>query len=158
MKIDKSVAIIELDGEEFQHIKAQDPRDLGPCAVTEDREIECHQPLMLLPQTSHLWLFATSRAISRNPRQPRPCRLELGRRVIAQELTRITRFWRGEVRERLKRSASKADIPERVSGVQIPPSPPFLLVIFGTVSPGTPPCALGVAMKPFKFQLPAWRG
>src|SRR5437899_11781727 len=33
--------------------------------------------------------------------------------------------WRGEVREWLKRSASKADIPERVSGVQIPPSPPY---------------------------------
>jgi hypothetical protein len=30
----------------------------------------------------------------------------------------------GEVREWLKRSASKADIPERVSGVRIPPSPP----------------------------------
>jgi antitoxin VapB len=31
---------------------------------------------------------------------------------------------RGEVRERLKRAASKAAIPERVSGVRIPPSPP----------------------------------
>ena len=36
--------------------------------------------------------------------------------------------WRGEVREWLKRSASKADIPERVSGVQIPPSPPYFLL------------------------------
>ena len=31
---------------------------------------------------------------------------------------------RGEVREWLKRAASKAAIPERVSGVRIPPSPP----------------------------------
>ena len=30
----------------------------------------------------------------------------------------------GEVREWLKRAASKAAIPERVSGVRIPPSPP----------------------------------
>src|SRR5262249_21156353 len=37
---------------------------------------------------------------------------------------RVPASWRGEVREWLKRSASKADIPERVSGVQIPPSPP----------------------------------
>ena len=33
---------------------------------------------------------------------------------------------RGEVREWLKRAASKAAIPERVSGVRIPPSPPVL--------------------------------
>ena len=33
---------------------------------------------------------------------------------------------RGEVRERLKRAASKAAIPERVSGVRIPPSPPVI--------------------------------
>src|SRR5260370_35476788 len=30
----------------------------------------------------------------------------------------------GEMREWLKRAASKAAIPERVSGVRIPPSPP----------------------------------
>ena len=33
----------------------------------------------------------------------------------------------GEVREWLKRAASKAAIPERVSGVRIPPSPPSLI-------------------------------
>src|SRR5207245_10108800 len=33
-------------------------------------------------------------------------------------------IWRGEVREWLKRSASKADIPGRVSRVRISPSPP----------------------------------
>ena len=35
---------------------------------------------------------------------------------------------RGEVREWLKRAASKAAIPERVSGVQIPPSPPCTII------------------------------
>src|SRR5215472_14215642 len=34
----------------------------------------------------------------------------------------------GEVREWLKRAASKAAIPERVSGVRIPPSPPDSLL------------------------------
>jgi hypothetical protein len=43
-------------------------------------------------------------------------------------LLRATPARRGEVREWLKRSASKADIPERVSGVQIPPSPPDFLI------------------------------
>src|SRR5690349_17731863 len=35
----------------------------------------------------------------------------------------------GEVCERLKQSVLKTDIPERVSGVRIPPSPPCTIIL-----------------------------
>ena len=56
---------------------------------------------------------------------------------------------RGEVREWLKRSASKADIPERVSGVQIPPSPPYLPRKSCTSEVPRPPFTSTLALPPY---------
>src|SRR5260221_2957211 len=63
-----------------------------------------------------------------------------------------TCVWRGEVRERLNRAASKGAIPERVSGVRIPPSPPFFFLTCSSRASSADLSVLGVLCVRFAGQ------